>query len=151
MDKTVKKEIPNNVLLPQVGRLLEEGMEVTMSVKGFSMLPFIVGGRDSVVLKKYSVSPERLDIVLALTTAGNYVVHRVVKVEGDMLTLMGDGNLKGTERCAVANVLGKVVAVEYAGRKYNPYSPTMLCLSKVWIFLKPFRRYILAVWRHLFL
>ncbi|MGN0188727.1 MAG: hypothetical protein ACI395_04355 [Candidatus Cryptobacteroides sp.] len=51
MDKPLKKEVPNDELIPQIGLLLGEGMEVTMSVKGYSMLPFIVGGRDSVVLK----------------------------------------------------------------------------------------------------
>ncbi|MGN1046702.1 MAG: S24/S26 family peptidase [Candidatus Cryptobacteroides sp.] len=152
MDKALKKEVPNNELLPQVGALLGEGMEVTMSVKGYSMLPFIVGGRDSVVLKSLGGrAPELLDIVLARTSTGQYVVHRVIWVEGGGVTLMGDGNVRGTETCTVPDILGKVVGIDYGGRRYDPDTRFMRLCARVWIYLKPVRRYILAVWKRCFL
>jgi len=88
MDKRV---VPNKVLLEEAGLLLEEGREVSFTPLGNSMLPFIRGGKDSVRLcKKPSV--EVGDIVLA-RLPGRYVLHRVVGMEGERLTLMGDGNL----------------------------------------------------------
>lgn len=39
--------VPNSVLLPEVERLLREGRRVTLRTRGHSMLPFIVGCRDS--------------------------------------------------------------------------------------------------------
>jgi hypothetical protein len=38
--------LPNEVMLPEVAKMLSEGKQVTIKAKGNSMLPFIVGGRD---------------------------------------------------------------------------------------------------------
>ena len=100
--------LPNDVLLDEVARLVAEGEKVTLMTKGVSMLPFIVGGRDSVLL----VRPEELFpgmIVLAYVQGGRYVLHRILSVDGAKVVLMGDGNIKGVEVCAPADV--KAVAV----------------------------------------
>ena len=47
-----KVEIPNEVLIPAIGKLLGEGREVELRPKGNSMLPFIRSERDSVILRK---------------------------------------------------------------------------------------------------
>ena len=41
--------LPNEILMGEVERLLSQGTAVTIMTKGNSMLPFIVGERDSVV------------------------------------------------------------------------------------------------------
>ena len=95
-----RKILPNDVLLGEVSRLVAEGESVTIMTKGTSMLPFIVGGRDSVRL----VRPAELQpgmIVLAELHDGRYVLHRLISVDGQNLTLMGDGNIAGVERCRV--------------------------------------------------
>lgn len=99
--------IPNEILLPEVGRLLAEGREVIIPTKGRSMMPFIVGGRDSVRLRRHS-SVERGDIVLARVEGGLFVLHRIREVNGNALILKGDGNLAAVERCTVDDVLGTV-------------------------------------------
>lgn len=58
--------VPNSVLLPEVERLLREGRRVTLRTRGHSMLPFIVGGRDSVVLRPPTLPLQPGRIVLAL-------------------------------------------------------------------------------------
>ena len=45
-----KLVVPNAILLGEVERLVSEGNSVTLMPKGSSMLPFIRGGKDSVVL-----------------------------------------------------------------------------------------------------
>lgn len=94
----------------EVARLLAEGHSVTIPAKGRSMLPFIIGGRDSLVL----VAAGSLcvgDIVLARLPERGYVLHRVYRLSGDSLTLMGDGNLRAVERCRAGDVVGKAVAI----------------------------------------
>ena len=44
--------IPNNILFDDVVSMLSKGHTVTLRAKGNSMFPFIVGGRDCVVLQK---------------------------------------------------------------------------------------------------
>ena len=101
--------LPNEVMLGEVSRLLEEGREVVMKPKGNSMLPFIRGDIDSVALRK----PEQLkvgDIALARFN-GKYILHRVIALEGDKVTLMGDGNLSGTEKGNRSEVFGIVTEI----------------------------------------
>ena len=110
------------VLLPIAQEFLREGTPVLLPVKGNSMLPFIRGDKDLVLV---SSTPEVKvgDVVLARTTAGNYVIHRVLGEEPGLYILKGDGNLVGTERCALVDVLGTVTEVRKpSGRVFNPAS-----------------------------
>ena len=83
------------------------------------------------------------DIVL-VHTAGRYILHRLIAHDGDALTLMGDGNLQGTESCTTADVVGTVTAViRPSGREQTPGK------GRLWRILKPLRRYLLAIYRRL--
>ncbi len=137
-----KKVVANEVLLEDAAALMNEGREVTLKPLGCSMLPFIRGGRDSVRLKKM---PDVAvgDMLLVRLEGPRYVLHRLIAVDGDRLTLMGDGNLAGTETCTKADVLGTVVAIERGSRVVKPGNGLW------WRRLKPFRRYILAIYRRI--
>lgn len=140
--------LPNEQLLGEVVTLLNEGLEVVLRVKGQSMLPFVIGDRDSVILRK--VSPlKRHDIVLAHLPNGHYVLHRIIRIHGERLTLMGDGNLRATESCLQEEVAGKVIRIQREAREYPIDSCLMQWKVKIWIALRPIRRYLLAVWRRL--
>ena len=139
-----KRTLPNDILLGEVAAVLDEGREAVIIPTGNSMLPFIRGGEDRVVLRRRD-SIAVGDIVLA-RLGERYILHRVIAAEGDALTLMGDGNLSGTERCSLADVLGTVVQIILpSGRVRTPGR------ARFWRILKPLRRYLLAAWRRLFL
>lgn len=127
--------------------LASEGMSVTFPVNGWSMLPFIIGGQESVVL----VKPGRLSVgqvVLAYVDGGRYVVHRIISIDGDRVTLMGDGNVAGTEHCPQAGV--KAVAthvVDARGRQRYLYAPWRVRAARLWWHLRPLRRYLLFIYR----
>ena len=137
--------VPVETLLPSALEFLKEGMQVVLPVKGNSMLPFIIGGRDNVLIRK---EPEvRLeDVVLARTTAGRYVVHRIIGEESGLWVLRGDGNLTGTDKCTPDDVLGTVLEIQKpSGRKLNPSS------VKNWHKLPLFlRRVIIALFKLLY-
>ena len=141
MDKRV---VANEVLLEDAAALMQEGREVTLKPLGSSMLPFIRGGRDSVRLKKMP-SVAVGDMLLVRLEGPRYVLHRLIQKDGDRLTLMGDGNLAGTENCTEADVLGTVTAIERGTRVVVPGN------GRWWRVLKPFRRYILGIYRRLFI
>ena len=71
--------LPNHLLFADVVALLSEGYTVTLRAKGSSMFPFIVGGRDSVALRKRKHVCKG-DIVLARIPEKTYVLHRVCRV-----------------------------------------------------------------------
>ena len=137
MDKVV---LPNDVFLDEVAHLLGEGREVVITPKGRSMLPFIRGEEDHVKLCK----PDSLrvgDIVLAYFE-NRYVLHRIVAIDGDKITLMGDGNLMGIEQGDRSDVVGKVVEIITPdNRKHNP--------GKAWLWRHTLflRKYQLKVYR----
>ena len=136
--------LPNEILLEEVASLVAEGRDVELMTKGTSMLPFIVGDRDSVILRKGNAdSPQPGEIVLARRSPGNYVLHRIISVNGGEVTLRGDGNVIGTETVNRKDILGKVVAiVGPSGRKRIPGNAYLWRHSSSFI-----RRCILALYR----
>ena len=140
---TEKRVIPNEILLGEVTSLLAEGQEVVLLTKGGSMMPFLRSERDSVALRKLEKA-EVGDIVLAHLGGGRYVLHRIIAIDGDNVTLMGDGNLKGTESCLKSDISGTVMRIlKASGKEYVPGK------GRWWRALKPFRRYILGVYRRI--
>lgn len=143
----IHRVVANDVLLEEVSALVAEDKQVRLKVKGCSMLPFIIGDKDSVLL----VRPEALkvnDIALAYIGDGRYVLHRIIRMEGNMVILMGDGNLKGCERCRRSDI--KAIAVRIYknnGKEVDCASSCHLFLVKLWGLLKPLRRYLLAIYR----
>jgi hypothetical protein len=76
------------------------------------------------------------------------VVHRVIKVDGEDVQLMGDGNLGGDERCKMSDVVAKAeYVVSPNGKRTYLYSPRQVRASRFWWKIKPVRRWILAVYR----
>ena len=109
--------VPNAILLAEVSALVQEGKEVELLTKGCSMLPFIVGDRDSVRLRMEPVAVG--DAVLAEIAPGRYVLHRIISLVKDRVVLMGDGNLSGVETCGLSDVKAKAVAVIRRGKEID--------------------------------
>lgn len=141
--------VSNDVLLPEIIRLLNEGESVTMRVKGSSMLPFITD-RDSVVLRKVDVSKlKKGDIVLAATNDAQYVLHRITVIKNGYIILMGDGNLYGREMCTPEEIAGQAALVIKGEKKIDCTSLTERCKAWGWYALLPWRRYLLAIYKRI--
>ena len=146
-----KIQFPNAVLLPIVVEELEKGKTVTLNLRGYSMRPFLENDRDKALLKK-AVNPRVGDPVLAEVSPRHYVLHRIIAIDGDKVTLRGDGNL-GEEHCLLSDVKAEVIGFyrkgrttldRIDGRKWRIY-------SWFWTRLYPFRRYLLAFYRRIWL
>ena len=134
-------------IIQEAVRLVQDGVSVTFPVKGRSMLPFIFGGRESVILQKPG-SLQRGQVVLAQVGPDRYVVHRIIKIEPDRITLMGDGNIRGTESCTPSNVLAIAThVVDEKGKRRTLESKGQMFKARVWFRIRPLRRIILAVLR----
>ena len=88
------------------------------------------------------------DILLCEISPGHFVLHRLVRIDGERLTLMGDGNLRGVERCSRAHVIARAVRIiRPDGSSAVCCSPPELRKARLWRRLLPLRRILLAVWR----
>ena len=139
----------DNEIIEEAIRLVDEGVSVTLPVNGNSMLPFIIGGKESVILQKPEL-PKVGDVVLAWADGYRYVVHRIVRIDGERVTLMGDGNLVGTEHCTLNDIKARVThVVDAKKRTHYLYKGWRKLAVKVWYWLRPVRRYLLAIYRRL--
>lgn len=149
--KKQRIKIANAILLPEVINMIQQGHSVTLPLRGFSMRPFLEDGRDKALL----VVPKDIkegDIVLAETTPQHYVLHRLIKINDNKVVLRGDGNL-GNEYCNITDIKAKAIGFYRKGhtdldcvtsRKWRIY-------SWWWTRLYPIRRYLLFIYRHLFI
>ena len=139
----------DKMIIEEAIRLVNSGICVTLPVKGRSMLPFIIGERESVILQK-PIASKIGDVVLAWVDGNRYVVHRIIRIEGEDVVLMGDGNLVGTEHCTTSDI--KAVAshvVSADGRTHDLYKRWRRWAAKLWFRLRPIRRYLLAIYRRI--
>lgn len=145
-----KVVVENNELLDDVAAMVANGERVVLLTKGQSMLPFIVGGRDSVELTKVDGDIRVGEIILArISNPPRYVIHRVIKIENEKITLMGDGNLVGTEVCHTNDVAARITAIIKPHKTINPNSKQQCRRAKIWRALQPIRRYLLAILRRI--
>lgn len=138
--------IPNAIMLAEVDFLLKEGHPVVIMTKGSSMLPFIRGDRDSVQMKRleeYRIG----QAVLAQIAPGHYVLHRIVNISGEDVTLQGDGNLKGQEHCRLDDICGAVVQILRPSGKITGPMDEQAARWRTWPYM--IRRICLAIKRRI--
>ena len=145
--EVVHKVLPNNEILRDLIKLVDEGQRVVLPVKGNSMLPFIIGGKESVELVK-PVTVAVGDVVLAWINGSRFVVHRSIWIDDNQVQLMGDGNLTADEHCQTGAVKARAeYVIARDGRRRYLYSRRRVFESRLWWRLMPIIRYILAVYR----
>lgn len=139
--------INDKLIIEEAIRLVDEGVSVTLPVNGQSMLPFIIGGKESVILQK-PVELKVGDVVLAWVDGNRYVVHRIISISGNDVTLMGDGNIIGTERCTLSDVKAIATHVVSADERIHDLNDRWrMWGARLWFQLRPVRRYLLAIYR----
>ncbi len=151
--------VNNDSFFIDVISLLREGKRVAIPVNGVSMLPFIVGNRDLVVLEGVEgASPINMphrsvkigDAVL-FRYNGHFLLHRILdfNIEG-MAVIQGDGVIVAKEYCGRKEIFGRVVSVIKGGKRNVDVNSRWYYLKlRIWLVLTPFRRILLGVCRRL--
>ncbi len=149
--KVVEMQFANALLLPEIIKLLADGHNVTLQLRGFSMRPFLEDKRDKALLTK-AYNPQIGDPVLAEVTPKHYVLHRIIRIDGNKVTLRGDGNL-GIETCQLSDVKASVIGFYRKGEKRMDKTDgwKWKLYSAIWTRLYPVRRYLLAAYRRIWL
>lgn len=141
-------ELKNDVFLKEVRQLISEGHKVTLRVRGRSMRPFLEDRRDLIVLMK-ATEPKTGDAVLAEVSSGVYVYHRIIRIEGDKVTLKGDGNVRGVEECYLKDIAAATDQFIRKGKAYKPQGKVWRYYSLLWPKWPLARRVLLAIYRML--
>ena len=117
--------------------LLLEGQSVTIAVKGQSMLPFFRSG-STVKLRPITEADFKRYSVVFADAGGRFVIHRIIAINGQQVTLLGDGNIYGTETMSKDKVYGVIEC-----------SALHILLAKLWLWMRPVRRFPLAIFRRI--
>ncbi len=131
------KSSSNRETFSVVRDLLVEGSQVTVRVKGQSMLPFFRSGSTVLLRPIREEDIKRLNVVFA-DAGHNFVIHRIIGFDNNSVTLLGDGNIYGTETMPRDKVYGIIDC-----------SATHLFFARIWLWLRPVRRFPLAIFRRI--
>lgn len=136
-------QLDNENFLKEIVNLLSEGHTATILLRGRSMRPFLEDRRDRAKLK-LAQNPQVGEAVLAEISEGHYVLHRIIDINGQEVTLRGDGNI-GVEHCRLEDVKAQVVGFYRKGRTKMDRTDGIKwrIYSWVWTRLYPIRRYLL--------
>ena len=144
-------KLSNDIFFAEVEELLAEGRQVTITVRGNSMRPLLRDGRDKVVMRKAKDEDIRKGAIMLFRYRGSHVMHRVRKIEGDVVIFEGDGNYKLQEVVTRKDIVAVVEAVvRPSGRRIECSSRRWRFLSFMWLSqMRIERRVILGIMRRL--
>ena len=115
--------------------ILLEGDKVTITVNGQSMLPFFRSG-STVTLRPIRKEDFKKYAVVFADAGNHFVIHRIINIEENKVTLLGDGNIYGTESMDKEKVYGVIDC-----------SALHIFFAKIWLWMRPVRRFPLAIFR----
>lgn len=148
MEDVKRKSLPNEPLLGHVAELVSKGHNVTIRVRGNSMNPFFIDRRDEVILSPFTDRDIKVGaVILARDERDRIVFHRIIRIKGDDIVMMGDGNVRGVEHTNINRVLGLLTGGIRNGKAVDCTGFAWRFFSIIWRFLLPMRRLLLAVWR----
>ncbi len=141
----ITKQMPNEEFLPFVIEQLQSvpGKTVTLPLRGRSMRPFLEDGRDKALLVATEDVHEG-DAVLAEIAPRHYVLHRIIRIKEQQVTLRGDGNIN-VEYCRLSDVRAKALGFYRKGSTQCDRTDGLKwrVYSWLWTRLFPLRRYLL--------
>ena len=116
--------------------LLSEGSYMTLT-DGTSMRPLFKTHRDAVVLTPPEGDLRKYDVVL-YRVGDRYVLHRIIKIKGDILVIRGDNTFK-KELVPRSSVLARLSSFNRRGKHGSVEDFGYKLYSRLWNFLYPIR------------
>jgi len=139
--------LPNNLVLEQLQVYLRQGKQVSIPVKGNSMLPFLRNG-DQVLIKPFEADALRKGMILLASVQGNMVLHRLVKFSAERVLLAGDANLAQHEDVSIEDVIGCATTVWRGAQERKLDKWQQRYLGQLWYWIRPLRRVVKKLYRY---
>lgn len=130
--------------------LVDVGSHFKIVVRGYSMLPLLGFGHDTITLRRIDTTEDITGrIAMFRSDKGRIVVHRVISVDGDVVTLRGDGNLYQVEKVSRKDIIALLESViRESGKEISCTSKQWHRKEHMWLSLPLWiRRYTLAILR----
>ena len=148
MQEPTSIHIPNNIFFAEVQAQIQQGKKVKIRVRGNSMMPFIRNNDEALLIPPTPEHIKKGTPVVALTNEMGIVLHRIYHIEGNRITLLGDGNVNQFEHTSPDRIIA-TVSHYYRGKhtiKINSWY--MYLIGRLWMAAHPWRRKVLTLaWR----
>lgn len=132
---------------PLIRETLDQGGTFSLTITGQSMYPFILGNRDRVTLSPITGKLKKNDLPFYRRANGQFVLHRIVKVEKDgTYTCCGDHQWWLEKGLKHDQMIG--VATEYVrkGKRLTNKNVIYRIYRTVWTWLLRYRKYFFALY-----
>lgn len=129
--------------------LLETTDTLPLQITGSSMVPFLVPGRDSVLLMKPAERLRRGDIALYRRTGGALVLHRVCRCRNGLYTMCGDAQTELEPGIRHEQVHAVVCAAVRKGRSERPGTFWWGFFAHIWPCIIPLRPFFCRLYAKL--
>lgn len=121
-----------------VEKEIEERGSFASVTKGVSMRPLFKTHRDMIVISRIEKPLKKYDVILYRGGGDEYILHRILKVKGDILIVRGDNNYF-KEYVPKEKVIGVLTAFNRKGRSGSPDSTSFKIYSRLWRYIYPLR------------
>lgn len=125
--------------LEQYCALLETVEALPLQITGSSMAPFLVPGRDSVLLTRPTARLHRGDLALYRRSSGTLVLHRVCRIHSGLYTMCGDAQHITEPGIRQEQILAVARAAVRKGRDEHPGTFWWDFFAHVWTRIIPLR------------
>ena len=113
--------------------------------KGNSMHPLIRQGKDVLIIKKCNTRLKKMDVPLYKRESGQYVLHRIVKVNKSDYVLRGDNTYYNETGIRDDQILGVLSGVIREGKEISVNSFSYKLYSYFWYYTYYLRKLIIKI------
>lgn len=139
MQEPQKKKVDTTELVSALKELVEAGHEVSLTISGRSMTPFLAHERDRIFFSTPNPPLRRGDMVFFRRTNGQYVMHRICKVRPEGCYLVGDGQTEVEGPILPGQIFARVNRVERKGKILTERDFWWRFFAGPWLWLRPLR------------
>lgn len=137
---TAEKKAPLISFFPVMQEVFASDGTFTLTVTGNSMWPTLKGGRDRVTLVKPPVHWQKYDLPLYQRENGQFVLHRIVRVNADgTIDCCGDHQWNVERGLHPEQMVAIVLALERKGKLFAVNARRYVWWVRLWTFFLPLR------------
>ena len=120
-------------IVPIIEEQLKSGGKVSFTPRGTSMLPLFRGNVDTVILATPEFTLKKYNIVFYRRNNGQYILHRIVKVQKDSYKIRGDNQVVNEYGISKDNIIAVVVGFKRNGKEYTTANILYKIYSIIWV------------------
>ena len=115
----MSKRVSMDEMAPLIREILAESGEVSFVSAGVSMLPTIRDRKDTVTLVRPQSRLKKGDVPFYQRDNGQYILHRVIYVNGDTYVMRGDNQWENEYNVRHDQIIGVLHSFDRDGKTYK--------------------------------